>query len=99
MCPDADTIRELLTPAKKFQPRYSPAEKERIVQAVRAAAVAEAELWDTLRDIENDHRCSIDTDVYLISSLAGDCSTPPSFSNLTVDNVWGTFKLHSSATR
>jgi hypothetical protein len=86
-------------PEKKFQPRYNAAEKQRIVEAVRAAAVAEAELWDTLRDIESDRHCSIETDIHLISSLAGDCSRPPTFSDLTNENVWETFKIHSIATR
>jgi hypothetical protein len=84
---------------KKFQPKYSPAEKQRIVQSIRAVCIAQAELWDVLREVENDHRCSIETDIYLIGELAGDCSHPPSFQDLPVDSVWESFKLHSSAER
>ena len=84
---------------KKFQPRYTAAEKQQIVQAIRAVAIAQAELWDALHEIEDDHRCSIETDIYLIDSLAGDCGAPPSFSDLSAESIWESFKLHSSAIR
>lgn len=83
----------------KFQPRYSATEKQQIVEAIRAVAMAQAELWDVLRYVENDHSCSIETDIYLIDSLAGDCSAPPSFQDLPAASVWESFRLHSSATR
>jgi hypothetical protein len=75
--------------ANKYAIHYSPSEKRRLVQAIRAAAIAQAELWDVLRDIESERRCSIEYDIYLLDSLAGDCSAPPSFSDLPVAAILG----------
>lgn len=79
----------------KITIEYTAEEKNRIISALRAAAVAEAQLWDVLHEIENDHECMIETDIYLIGSLAGDCSSPPSFSDLDAENVWESFEFHS----
>ena len=79
----------------KLKIEYTADEKQRIVEALRATAVAQAELWDVLLEVENEHACSIEIDDKLISSLSGDCSHPPSFEDLKSDAVWEAFEEHS----
>ena len=62
-------------------------EQVALIAAARAAAVAIAEFWDALRDIESAHEISIEYTDSMLSSLAGDCSSPPSFSDLETDTV------------
>lgn len=81
--------------SEKMQLPYSSEEKQRIVQSLRAVCVAQAELWDVLHEIENDHECSIETDIYLVGELAGGCNHPPSFADLKDDEVWESFEEHS----
>jgi hypothetical protein len=74
---------------------YSQEQKTRIVQALRAACVAQAEFWDALGEVEREHEIAIDTDTFLVGILAGDCSTPPTFDDLSDDAVWDAFIAHT----
>lgn len=78
---------------------YTPEEKTQIIQALRSVCIAQAELWDVLREVENDHECSIDTDIYLVGALAGGCNVPPSFSDLSDEEVWESFEQHAEVSQ
>ena len=56
-------------------------EGQELLTKTRAAAVALAEFWDTLRQLESAHECSIEYGE-LIDELAGECDLPPSFDDL-----------------
>lgn len=79
----------------KISINYTDVERQKIVEALRATALAEAELWDVLRDVEAEHSCSIEYDDQLISELAGEYDTPPEFGDVDVDAVWDSFLQHS----
>jgi hypothetical protein len=79
----------------KITINYTAEERQRIIESLRAAAVAQAELWDVLRDVELDHAVSIEIDGELISTLASDCDCPPSFDNIKAERVWEAFGEHS----
>ena len=79
--------------------RYSKEEKREIITRLRAVAVSLAEYWDALRIVENAHRCSIDNDTDLYGTLAGECDTPPSFSDLSDTDVWEMFRAHTEISK
>jgi hypothetical protein len=81
--------------ATKIAVEYSAEEKQRIIAALRLAAVAQAELWDVLRDVEMTHAISIEIDGELIAMLAADCKCPPCFDDLKAERVWKGFEEHS----
>jgi hypothetical protein len=74
---------------------FTDEQKARITQRLRTAAIAQAEFWDVLRQMENEHGCEIEPDVDLISELAGECSCPPSLADLQDDDIWASFLNHS----
>ena len=74
---------------------YTAEEKQRIISALRLAAVAQAELWDVLREVEINHAISIEIDGELIAKLASDCGCPPCFDDPKADRVWEAFEEHS----
>lgn len=67
--------------------RLKKQEKREVVAAVTNAAVAMAELWDVLSDIESAHNCEFDDTAQMVSNLAGSCNMPPSPSDLTDDDI------------
>jgi len=75
--------------------RYSAEEKQSIVSALRAVAIAQAEFWDVLREVENAHSVAIETDNELVGALAGNCNIPATFADLPESDVWFTFKEHT----
>lgn len=83
----------------KITVEYTAEERQEIIQKLRAVSVAQAELWDTLHAIENERECSIDIDLYLVGELAGGCNVPPSFSDLSDEDVWEHFEMHAEATQ
>jgi len=72
-----------------------PQERQNIISALRAAALAVAEFWDTLREVENEHGCMIDYSDDLINCLAGEYKTPAGFADLAEDVVWENFTQQS----
>ena len=80
----------------RIQLEYDECQKTQIVQALRKVCVAQAELWDVLREVEQQHECAIETDVYLVGELAGGCNHPPSLADLSDEEVWESFEEHSS---
>lgn len=83
----------------KVEMQYTEEQKAEIISKLRAVCVAQAELWDVLYEIENEHEVEIEMDLHLVGELAGDCNVPPSFSDLPDDVVWESFLAHSSAKR
>jgi hypothetical protein len=79
--------------------RYSKEEKQEIIIKLRALAVSMAEFWDTLREVENAHKCSIDNGTELYGVLAGECNTPPSFTDLTDKQVWAMFQVYAQVSK
>jgi hypothetical protein len=77
--------------------QFTEDEKKRIISSLKALAVAQAEFWDVLRDLELEHEegLEIETDVYLVGELAGDCSMCPRHSDLQNEAVWDSFVEHS----
>lgn len=67
-------------------------EKAAIVATLKRVAVAMAEFWDVLRDIEGEHDIEIEPDVSLVSGVAGECGHPPDTSDLEDAAVWDAFE-------
>lgn len=85
---------------ERVEIEYTQEQRARIVESLRAVAVAQAEFWDVLHEVEAEHDASIETDMYLIDGLAGDCNTPASFADLKdAGAVWDAFVEHSAVTR
>jgi hypothetical protein len=76
---------------------YSNEEKQEVIAKLKALAVAQAEFWDLLREIEEAHECEIKFDPALVSELAEGCNIPPSFTDLNDDELWATFQERSAA--
>lgn len=74
--------------------RYTKEEKRVIIAKCRAVAVAVAELWDAMRDVELRTGCELDNELELYSSLASGCNTPPSPKDLSDTDVWDVFQSH-----
>ena len=68
--------------AQDLANKLSVEESEQLILTARAAAVAMAEYWDALRAIEIAHKVELEGMTDVISSLAGNCSFPPTFSDL-----------------
>ena len=70
----------------------TPEEKAEIILKSKAVAVAMAELWDALGEVEGNHNTSIDVRPEYYSSLAAECNCPPSFADLSDESVWEQFE-------
>jgi hypothetical protein len=75
--------------------RYSAEEKQRIIDSLRALAIAQAEFWDVLGEVESAHSVMIEADNELAGTLAGNCNIPATFADLPESDVWFTFKEHT----
>lgn len=79
--------------------KYSPADKAEITAKLKAAAVALAEFWDVLAQVENAHGVSLECTPELVSGVASECNTPPAFSDLADREVWASFKADVKVSR
>lgn len=72
---------------------YTDDEKKAITAALKNAAVALAEVWDAVRDVE--HRLGIEINFaagpLLTDNLAPECNIPPSTDDLDDAAVWEAF--------
>jgi hypothetical protein len=58
-----------------------------VIQAARSAAVAVAEFWDALRELEVDTGFEFEGTLGMIDGLASNCDAPPSFSDLKDEDI------------
>ena len=65
----------------------SSGERTRVVAVIKNAAVAIAEMWDVLREIENASNLEFDKTVEMAEILASDCRTPPRPRDLREEHV------------
>ena len=77
---------------------YTPAEKARIVKAVRMVALWQAKLWDALGAVERRTGAEFNSDLYLIGELAGECCMPPSIYDISEERAWEAFEAHTMVT-
>jgi hypothetical protein len=71
---------------------YTEVEQVEITRRLKLAAVAVAEVWDAIREVEHD---DIDLEIELGNSLlfdlAGNCDHPPTTADLLDEDVWQSF--------
>jgi len=87
------------TNKERAQVKLTDDEQTQLVTAMRSAAIALAELWDTLRDIEGAHECEINLDLEAISDLATACNVPPTHGDLKTDYVLATYERHAQVNK
>lgn len=80
-----------MTQMSKIKYAFAESDKPEIISALRQVAVAIAEYWDVLREIEGRDSVEIETKDELFTSLAGECNIPPSLSDLPANGVWQEF--------
>jgi hypothetical protein len=81
---------------EKVAHQFTDCQRREIIAKLKNLAVAQAEFWDTLRDIELEHNITIETDIYLTGEIAGNCEQPASHLDLDDGDVWASFEEHSS---
>jgi hypothetical protein len=76
--------------------KYTAEERAEIIAALKVVAVAEAHLWDVLRDgVEARTGISVEYDDAMIGDIAGDCVIPAENTVHDPKKVWAAFMVHS----
>lgn len=75
-----------------IQHKFTTGERASIIACLKRVAVAQAEFWDILREIEQERDIEIEPDVSLVSDVAGGCDHPPATSDLDDEDVWVAFE-------
>jgi hypothetical protein len=71
--------------------KFTKEEEAQVVTGLKAVAVALADYWDVLRELEMEHASEIEHGLELFSSLAGDCGTPAHFDDIDDEDVLQAF--------
>lgn len=61
--------------------------KQLVVNTAKAAAVALANFWDALREVEQEHDVAFDGTVSMIEDLASNCDAPATVADLDDEGV------------